>query len=363
MYFPLSGLGIAAVQTSCASILTYYFDQHRNLALGLSFAGLSLGSVFAPFSMKELFETYSYMEACIFIAAFQLHIVVLCSLLRPLKQSKYSRKQMDTLDLSIQSTLTVKGVANLGYKSTYDQSISHHDAEGSLDVGDKITFANSQQVMKISPQLGNDSVEKCHIGYKNKGNITQACQSENSVDTQTAQPDENTLSSIAPKTSILDSLKLLTDVKFLTVGLDMIGWTLVVSACETGLNALTIEAGIPADDSAVLVTVIFTTDTVFRALLGFVLDRPLLKPHLRFIYAFLSMVHGGGAIMFWFAGSYLPLFYIAGCTQNLAKGSLFAQQYSLLMDLFGKDKFLPSIGMTHFVIGVGFLSGPFILGM
>ena len=362
MYFPLSGIGTAAVQNCCAGMITFYFKQNRNLALGLIFAGLALGSVFAPLSMKELFETYSYMEACIFIAAFQLHIVVFCSLLRPLKQSKYSREKMDILDHSIQSTLTVEGVANLGYTSTY-KSISYHDSKGSFDASNKNTFGDSGQVMKLSPQSGNDFFEKCHISSITNGNITQEHDSAKSLETQTAQPDGNTASSIVPKASILDSIKLLMDITFLTVGLDVISWVLNVSTSGTGLVALATEEGISADDSAVLVTVIFTTDTVFRALLGFVLDRPLLKPHLRFIYAFLSMVHGCGAIIVWFAGSYLPLFYIAGCTQNLAKGSLFAQEYSVLRELFGKDKFQSSIGMTHFLMGVGFLSGPLMLGM
>ena len=354
---------MATVQNCCAGMVTFYFKQNRNLALGLIFAGLALGSVFAPFSMKELFETYSYMEACIFIAAFQLHIVVFCSLLRPLKQSKYSREKMDTLDHSIQSTLTVEGVANLGYTSTYGESISYHDSKGSFDASNKNTFGDSGLVMKLSPQSGNGSFKKCHISSITNGNITQEDDSANCMETQTAQPDGNTASSIVPKASILDSLKLLMDITFLTVGLDVMGWVLIVSTFESGLVALTTEEGIPSEDTAVLVTVIYTTDTVFRALLGFVLDRPLLKPHLRFIYAFLSMVHGCGAIIVWFAGSYLPLFYIAGCTQNLAKGSLFAQEYSVLMELFGKDKFQSSIGMTHFLMGVGFLSGPLILGM
>ena len=270
---------------------------------------------------------------------------------------------MDILDHSIQSKLTVEGVANLGYTSTYGKSISYHDSKGSFDASNKNTFGDSGQVMKLSPQSGNDFFEKCHISTITNGNITQEHDSAKSLETQTAQPDGKTASSIVPKASILDSIKLLMDITFLTVGLDVIGWVLIVSTSGTGLVALTTEEGISADNSAVLVTVIFTTDTVFRALLGVVLDRPLLKPHLRFIYAFLSMVHGCGAIIVWFAGSYLPLFYIAGCTQNLAKGSLFAQEYSVLMELFGKDKFQSSIGMTHFLMGVGFLSGPLIPGM
>ena len=363
IYFPFSGIGMASVQNCCAGIITFYFEKNRNVALGLIFAALSLGSVCAPFSMKELLENYSYMEACIFIAAFELHIVVFSSLLRPLKQFKYSRKQMDSLDLSIQSSMTVEGVANLGYTSTYNEAFTHHDANASFAAGNENPFGISRQVTEMSPKSGNDSYKEFHISSITKDNITHADHSANCVESQTAQPSGNTASSIAPKASILDSLKLLMDVTFLTVGLDVIGWVLAVSATETGLVALTTEKGIPADDSAVLLTFFFTTDTVFRGLLGFALDRPLFKPHLRFIYAFLSVVHGGGAITFWFAGSYLPLFYIAGCAMNLAKGSLLAQQYSVLMDLFGKDKFQSSIGMTHFLMGIGFLSGPLILGM
>ena len=363
MYFPFSGIGSAAVINCCAGVVTSYFKQNRNLALGLIFAGLSLGAVCAPFSMKELFETYSYMESCIFIAGFQLHIVVFSSLLRPLNQSKYLRKQMDNLDHSIQSTLTIKGVVNLGYTSTSDESISHAAVNKNM-FGDSLMAtetspqhgrnSDEQQNSKFQFQSGNDSIDRCCISSISKDNITE---------TQTAQPEGSTTSSTVRKASISDSLKLLIDETFLVIGLSAIGLTLIVSTFETGLVALTIEGDITAEDTAVLVTVIFTTDTVSRTLLGIVLDQPFLKPHLRFIYAFLSMVHGCGAIIIWFAGSNLPLFYIAGCTQNLAKGSLFAQQYSLLMDLFGKDKFQSSIGMTHFLMGVGFLSGPFILGM
>ena len=353
---------MTAVINCCSGMITLYFDENRNRALGFIHAGVSLGAVFAPFSMKELFETYSYIESCIFIAAFQLHIVVFSSLLRPLKQSKYSRKQMDTSYHSIQPTMTVKGVAYFGYASNYAESISHRDANGSsAAVNEK--FGVSLTATEMFPHSENESTEKCYISSISKGNITEAQYSANIVDTQTTQADGKNESYIVLKASILDSLKLLMDKTFLTVGLSVIGFTLTVSTFETGLVVLTIEGGISAVDSAVLVTVIFTTDTMFRALLGIILDRPLLKPHLRFIYAFLSIVHGCGAIIVWFAGSYLSLFYIAGCTQNLAKGSLFAQQYSVLMELFGKDKFQSSIGMTHFFMGVGFLSGPYILGM
>nr|XP_022322372.1 monocarboxylate transporter 12-like isoform X2 [Crassostrea virginica] len=93
-YGVISGLGFGLVYSPCFTVINFYFERRRALAIGTVLLGTGIGSVVFPFVFQSLIAYYGLRGAVLVISALTLNICVCAALIRQPKELSHRKTSL-----------------------------------------------------------------------------------------------------------------------------------------------------------------------------------------------------------------------------------------------------------------------------
>ena len=163
------------------------------------------------------------------------------------------------------------------------------------------------------------------------------------------------------KLCVCYSLHVLRNPTYLAVLFSLTGYAISRSISNGYEVALTTEIGIPANDIALMLTIIAASGVVTNPIAGALLSISALKPYVKYIYAAASILNGITILLYGFTNSFAALLAL-GVIKRALKNVIAGQITGILADLFGVENLLEYRAVASVFEGFASLTGPIIAG-
>lgn len=337
-----SGFGFCLTYYTSLVMIGFYFDRYRNLAYGFSLTGIGVGIMAYPSLLEHLFHHYGLQGTMLIMGAIQSHLFIVGALTKPLQTR--GETVLDTSKLTHQGKLNLERLQN----SNLCLMIDSEKEVGSYKSSNRnIHFYISGEELKASMQ--NISLKKDQINV-------DSCNNE-CLELKIKAHHEDVIGN--SESCISKHADLLT-IPFFVYLICLFFQGVGLYSMYVHFPAYAWSIGVSEDYNAILMATMGAGSLACRIVVGIFTNGN--QARTLFSFTFCSYVTAIVCI----SGPYLCYNYIGQFAFALMF-SFFGNVYIALMspiviDLMGLERSVVTTGIALFVIGIGVVGGPPLVG-